>query len=252
MKSDASRADKAVIDAQLNDKEIDSAAQFLVSFAHQVGAPIDTSSALEKNGEILRRILDLSDDSKISLPMVGAYVSKHLDEVINKIDNLHVDDREPVGHGAGDISLGPLNGDLLEHPFRRIKSSGPLEFVRDHSGTVHDQTSKIHSDIIGELFFGLLDNQMRFDTTTAVLGGDDKTLYRYSSAGADENIGEIEIRLAELVIEHSLRKRNRHIHTGENEKRLVAKYIKDRVVPFWFSDHSDDLCDLLGVSNSAG
>ena len=248
----AIRAEKSVIDVQLNDTQIHSVESFLVSFAHKFGASIDASTTSGENGEVLRRILNLADGSKISYSLVGAYVSDHLDEVIKNIENIHIDARKKVVHDSDEIELDVLTGDLFEHPFEKIKSTGPLEFVRDHSGSVHDQTSKIHSDIIGEVFFGLLRNQMRLDTTTAVLGGDDKTFYRYSSAGADENIGEIELRLADLVIGHSLRTRNKHIYTVQNEKRVVAKYIKDRVIPFWFSsDHREDLCDLLGVSNCA-
>ena len=247
----AIRAEKSVIDAQLSDTQIESAEKFLVSFSHMVGAPIDTSSTLGENGEVLRRILNLADDSKISYPSVGAYVSAHLDRMIKRIHNIHTDLSENAGHDADNkINLGLSKGDLFDNPSDKLKSSGPLELIRDHFGTGMDHTSRINSDIIGELFFGLLHNQMRFDTTTAVLGGDDKTLYRYSSAEADENIGEIELRLADLVIQHSLRKRNKHIYAVQNEKRVVAKYIKDQVIPSWLSDHREDLCDLLGVSSN--
>ena len=131
-------------------------------------------------------------------------------------------------------------------PSLRLKLGGPRELVLINSGFDKDSKVTITEKMIRDFIVGLLRDQMSFDTFTQVSGGDDNRLFMTAADPAGDEVAPLELKIAEVVLD-SLPHLYREGYEVESEKRILAKYMKERAMPIWFSDHLEELRDMLSL-----
>ena len=139
--------------------------------------------------------------------------------------------------------------EIYPDPSLRIKSSGPRELFLATLSSARKDSSVTDEETIGNFFFDLLHDQAVFDAAVAMSGAVDGKEFEFLSKGDDEDLDPLERKLAELTLDRV----NQSVLTAggfdvEHEKRRFAGYFKQRVMPTWFADHREELCDMLGIS----
>ena len=218
-------------DTELNPSQIELLETFLIRNLKTMRYPTGIGEKTAGNGDIIRRKLNIPEGTRITYGILGAYIADFVQKVLPSIDKR---------------DIANIQRRLFPDPSERLKLAGPLKhfFSSFRGGPL---PSDITPDMLGRFFFGLLLDQSQFDAFTSVLFGVDKTIYRIP-LDADSNVGLVELRLAELVILHAGPGVIRPDYDIQSEKTSIAIYMKERVIPMWFADYRQELCEMLGVS----
>lgn len=159
--------------------------------------------------------------------------------------NLRLSAKKKVDKEAlHDGMLAKLREEFFPDPAVQLKSSGPRELLLSTLGADKESSVTITEDMVGTFFYKLFREQSVFDIAYAVSGAGDNTIEKYANDAAGEDVGQLELKLADLVQERV----DEPWLIREHNKRTLARYIKVRVVPMWFSAYREELCDMLGLS----
>lgn len=140
--------------------------------------------------------------------------------------------------------------DMYPDPSLRVKASGPRELFLSSLSGQKDSSVTITEDMIGNFFFDLVHDQAIYDAAVALSGAIDGGELEFASKSDSEDLDPLESKLAEVCMARIDPSRLGLMgFDAEHEKRRLAGYMEERVMPSWFADHRQELCDLLSVSD---
>lgn len=184
-----------------------------------------------EEGNIVRGLLNVPKDSKVTFGKLGDFVTAIAEKAMKKVVDRPNDDPQAATSNLKDAVKNLQQKNSITDPSPRLKTTTPLEMFLSSS----------RGEEVGEFFFGLFVDQMRFDRVSALLEGhENNTISQYSPEPGDDRIGELELRIAQLVLEGFGGEK-----VSETDRIIVAKYMKDRVIPFWFADHAEELRKMV-------
>lgn len=246
--------DNRIMDIEIDENLIDAIEILLVSAATYAGLPSDIVRLGGNENTVIQSTLKVPKDTKVTLGMVRDYLSGLVNLEMKKLmDKVKLDSRGGTIE-EGDLddkerqSLIQMQRDLFPDPSDRLKLTGPRELLLSTLETENDSPVTITEDTLGKFFFDLVLDQSIFDASLLLAGGGDNTVNQYG-ADPEEVLDPLELKLAELAMEHY--HESFLAHEGidlDGEKCSLAKYIKARVVPVWFSDHREELSIMVGIS----
>ena len=246
--------DNRIMDIEIDENLIDAMEIFLVSAAAYAGLPSDIFRLGETDNTVIRSTLKVPKDTRVTVGMVRDFLSGLVNNEMKKLtDKVTVDSRgerneeEDLGDGIR-MSLSQMQQELFPDPSYRLKLTGPRDLLLSTLGAKDDSPVTISEDTLGKFFFDLLLDQSIFDASLLLSGGGDNIVNQYN-ADPEEFLDPLELKLAELAMEHY--HESFLTQDGLNldgEKRSLAKYMKARVMPVWFSDHREELSDMVGIS----
>lgn len=157
-------------------------------------------------------------------------------------------DSVPSSLGRYDAeTLSKIHELFFPNPYGRLESFGPFELL--NFTLRFDRPWVLTPELLGKFFGALLFDQKQFDESSAVLLGEDRGIL-FNQNRSNAIIGEVEEKLAELVMSHSGSSLDDHGLDLETEKLFIANYMKNRVVPMWFAHHKEELAGVLGLGAS--
>lgn len=246
--------DNRIMETEIDENLIDAMEVVLVSAAAYAGLPSDIFRIGGSENSLVRSILNVPLDTKVTLGVVRDFLAGLVTIEMKKLmDKVKFDSRGGSVE-EGDVnkgirkSLAEMQQELFPDPSYRLKLTGPRELLLSTLGALDDPTVTITENTLGKFFFDLLLDQSIFDASLLLSGGDENTVNQYA-ADPEEVLDPLELKLAELVMEHFhesfLTQEGFDVH---GEKRSLAKYMKGRVMPVWFSDHREELGNMVGIS----